>query len=182
MFFALPRDRRRKMKTRRMTLRVKRRLRSWSAPLPRRFRNNDVWLLGEACDWLAFPTQRVAEKLAGGDWSGATGLATASPKGGRGGDHQPRHERNHRNPPPLTDPPQRGGRTSRATFGAHPRSWVWSGGCARASLHHRLISLIPPGWADSQSGANEVGNAQRQPRTPRTQAPRSISRVFVSFV
>ena len=88
------------MKTPRMTLRVERRLRSWSAPLLRCFRN-DVWLLVEACDWLAFPTRRVAEKLAGGDWSGATGLAAASPMGGRGGDHQPRHERNHRNSPPT---------------------------------------------------------------------------------
>src|SRR5882724_4196927 len=87
----------------------------------------DVRLFVEACDWLAFPTRRVAEKLAGGE---------------------ARHERNHRNPTPQTDTPQRGGRISRATSGAHPRLWIYSGGCARSSLHHRLISLIPPGWAD----------------------------------
>ena len=90
---------------------------------------DDVERLAKGCHRLAFPTRRVAEKLAGGE---------------------ARHERNHRNMPRQSYTPQRGGRISCATSGAHSRLWVWSGGYARASLHHRLISLIPPGWADSR--------------------------------
>jgi len=153
MLFALPRGGRRKMKTPRMTLRVERRLRSWSAPLLRCFRN-DVWLLVEACDWLAFPTRRVAKKL------------TGSPEGtchhqhlGRLLDGEARHERNHRTVPTKMDAPRRRREKFSRPAGAKPYMGAGSGGCARSSLHHRLISLIPPGWADSRSGANDLGNA-----------------------
>ena len=59
---------------------------------------DDVRLLVEACDRLAFPTRRVAEKLAGG---------------------AARHERNHRNPPRKWIRP-RGAGESCASSGAHP--------------------------------------------------------------
>ena len=75
--------------------------------------------------------------------------------------------------------PGGGARRSPAPLG-RIRLWARSGGCARASLHHRLNSLIPPGWAESQSGAKDVGNAwmaaarlrnasalQRSPHLPR---------------
>jgi len=46
----------------------------------------------------------------------------ADPKGGRGGDRQPRHERSHRNPPQKTDSPQRAGELLASPPG---RIWVW---------------------------------------------------------
>ena len=47
---------------------------------------------------------------------------------------------------PNWDAPRRCARSSRAACGAHLLVGREPGGCARASLHHRLVSLIPPGW------------------------------------
>ena len=81
---------------------------------------DDVRLLVEACDRLAFPTRRVAEKLAGGE---------------------ARHERNHRNPPRERIRP-RGAGESRASSGAHPlgarNRWL------RSSLASPPANLFQP--------------------------------------
>ena len=47
--------------------------------------------------------------------------------------------------PPPTDLPPRGKRSSRATSGAHLVLRRGTGGYARSSLHHRLISAQPSG-------------------------------------